>query len=285
VLATSTTALPDIFRGRRRDGFTSHLFENDDPSRLDNDLAGTSTISQILDHFDLSNTETWHQTYFFNHAYVKDESKVNILYNPGEGAGKLSSITSASKSYVYYAQQLNADLYALEHRFYGTSQPTEDTFVENLKFLSSRQAIEDIAEFIRQINKNKAGEQKWIVVGGSYAGALSAWVRLKHPELIAGALASSAPILAQLDFYGYLQMVDADFKTHGGLCYDHISAGIDAAQKLLQSEEGRETLTNLFKISPPLSAYDGLSSFDIDIFFSYLISPFEYSAQYNKPTV
>lgn len=45
-----------------------------------------------------------------------------------------------------------------------------DLSVENLKYLTSRQAIEDIAEFIRQKNEEKKEEQKWIVVGGSYAG-------------------------------------------------------------------------------------------------------------------
>lgn len=35
-------------------------------------------------------------------------------------------------------------------------------------------------------------------------GALSSWVRLKHPELFVGSIASSGPVLAQLDFYGKL---------------------------------------------------------------------------------
>ncbi|GMS93610.1 hypothetical protein PENTCL1PPCAC_15785, partial [Pristionchus entomophagus] len=89
--------------------------------------------------------------------------------------------------------------------------------------------------------------------------------------------------LAQLDFYGYLQTVDKDFKKIGGLCYDQISAGLLQADQLLQSEEGRERLTNLFKITPPLSAYDEITALDKDTFFSYLISPFEESAQYSLP--
>lgn len=36
---------------------------------------------------------------------------------------------------------------------------------------------------------------------------LAAWSRLKHPELISGALASSAPILAMMDFYGTIYIV------------------------------------------------------------------------------
>ncbi|GMR46038.1 hypothetical protein PMAYCL1PPCAC_16233, partial [Pristionchus mayeri] len=280
-LATVASAIPDMFMGRRRGGFTSHLFENVDSSILAMSDAWTGNITQRLDHFDDSITATWTQRYMFNHDYAN--SNVNILYLSGE-QWMINPIVGPA-AYVYYAEQLSADLYALEHRFYGKSQPTEDTSVENLKYLSSRQAIEDIAEFIRQINKVKGGDQKWILVGGSYAGALSAWARLKHPELIAGSIASSGPVLAQMDFYGYLQTVDEDFKKVGGLCYDQISAGLEAAQQLLQSDEGRKTLTKTFKISPPLSDYDVLSPYDIDTFYSYLISQFEGAAQYSQPPI
>ncbi|GMS95474.1 hypothetical protein PENTCL1PPCAC_17649, partial [Pristionchus entomophagus] len=188
------------------------------------------------------------QRYFFNHLYANEDSNVNILYIIGEQNGDVHVIQGVDTSYVYYAQELNADLYALEHRFYGTSHPTEDTSIDNLKYLSSRQAIEDIADFIHQKNEEKGGDQKWIVVGGSYAGALSAWSRLKHPHLISGSVASSAPILAQMDFYGYLQTVENDFKNFGGLCYDQISAGLNEALSLFQSEEGRKKLSLLFRL-------------------------------------
>ncbi|GMT23496.1 hypothetical protein PFISCL1PPCAC_14793, partial [Pristionchus fissidentatus] len=160
-----------------------------------------------------------------------------------------------------------------------------DTSIDNLKFLSSRQAIEDIAEFIRQKNEEKEGDQKWIVFGGSYAGNLAAWSRLKHPELIIGAVSSSAPLLAQLDFYGYLQTVDEDFNKHGGLCYQQLVEGFEEARIQFQSAEGRDNLTKLFKIYPPLSHFDDLSTYDIDTFFAYLVAPFTHTAQYNSPSV
>lgn len=86
---------------------------------------------------------------------------------------------------------------AVEHRFYGVSMPTPDLSTESLIYLSSRQAIADIAavqEYIaRQYN---ARRHKFIVIGGSYAGSLAAWTRLTYPSLFDIAIASSAPVLA-----------------------------------------------------------------------------------------
>lgn len=75
--------------------------------------------------------------------------------------------------------------------------------VSGLKYLSSRQALEDVANFIRVVTvEQQLQNAKWIVWGGSYAGNLAAWFRQKYPQLAYGAIASSAPVLAELDFDG-----------------------------------------------------------------------------------
>lgn len=56
---------------------------------------------------------------------------------------------------------------------------------------------------------------KWVSFGGSYpgsanekfqftflnSGALAAWLRIRHPEIISHAVGSSGPVQAEVDFY------------------------------------------------------------------------------------
>ena len=94
-------------------------------------------------------------------------------------------------------------------RFYGKSQPASDLSNEHLQYLTSEQAIADLAYFHDVIVKqyNMTSSNRWIAVGGSYSGALAAWVKIKYPDRMYGALATSAPVQAQYDFYQYLEVV------------------------------------------------------------------------------
>lgn len=78
-----------------------------------------------------------------------------------------------------------------------------DASTANLKYLTSEQALADINYFISaQKTALNLPKNKWIVFGGSYAGNLAAWFRLKYPHMAYGAVASSAPILAKANFLG-----------------------------------------------------------------------------------
>lgn len=71
-------------------------------------------------------------------------------------------------------------------------------------YLSSEQALADIAYFIENVNIGYkfSNDTKWIVFGGSYGGSLAAWMRAKYPHLVHGAMSASGPLLAQINFDG-----------------------------------------------------------------------------------
>lgn len=127
---------------------------------------------------------------------------------------------------------------SLEHRYYGESLPFRSTSFEtfNLKYLNSKQALKDIAFFIEQVKKNKwygiTELNKWITIGGSYSGALSAWFRAKYPHLTVGALASSAVILAVEDFKQFDEQIYLSTLKSGSYC-------VEAIQQLTEYAENQ----------------------------------------------
>ncbi len=104
-------------------------------------------------------------------------------------------------------------------RFYGESHPTPNLSLSNMEYLSSRQALADVNYFIGVMNTKLklTTKNRWISFGGSYSGALSGWVRQLYPDRVAGAVATSAPVLATEDFSAYLEVVSASLQSssHG----------------------------------------------------------------------
>ncbi|XP_029963538.1 thymus-specific serine protease [Salarias fasciatus] len=164
-------------------------------------------IRQPLDHFNRQDTKTFAQKFFVNEAHWRRPDGPVFLYIGGEGP--LFDLEVMAGHHVDVAEQHGALLVALEHRFYGDSINPDGLKTENLADLSSQQALADLAVFHQYISQsfNLSHRNTWISFGGSYSGALSAWFRGKFPNLVFGAVASSAPVKAKLDFSEYNKVV------------------------------------------------------------------------------
>lgn len=54
-----------------------------------------------------------------------------------------------------------------------------------MQYLNVDQALADVANFIDNIKLNKnISHSKVVVFGGSYAGNMATWIRIKYPHLI-----------------------------------------------------------------------------------------------------
>ncbi len=129
-----------------------------------------------------------------------------------------------------YGQEHGALLIAIEHRFYGKSQPLGD--FSDLSLLSVDQALADYAAVIEHVSKLYNTTSN-VVFGCSYIGSGAAWFRSKYSHLLSGAVASSPPVLAVADFFLYLDQVDQSIKEQfGDKCNTFIAAGYKQVKEL-----------------------------------------------------
>jgi serine protease 16 len=181
-------------------------------------------FEQKQDHFDKSNKNTYKQTYFVDERHYKAGGPI-FLELTGEWSLTTTSLDLRLENAL--AKRHGGLHVGLEHRFYGPdysnrSLPAPDYTVASLKYLTADQALADAAHFIRNVQISVNGTEvdtkktKWIVSGGSYAGNLAAWMRLKYPDIVFAAHSSSGPYLAKADFWEYSYAVDVGLPRLGG---------------------------------------------------------------------
>ncbi|XP_022195098.2 putative serine protease K12H4.7 [Nilaparvata lugens] len=245
-------------------------------------------FDQILDHTDESDGTTWKQRFFRRETYYQEAMSRNETNMPvfvmigGESA---SSGTGMLHGYwLGPAKKYGALLFKLEHRFYGESHPTKDLSVENLKYLTSEQALGDVANFIRSMKKEYklTDANKVICFGGSYSGSLSAWMRLKYADMVHGSIASSAPVQAKVDYFEYLDVTMESMRTVGGEeCINTVSLAIANLTETVKTEEGCDKLFDLLHLCVEIFPDEKLN---IQTMFSSLGQNMAGIVQYNPTT-
>nr|CAD7395996.1 unnamed protein product [Timema cristinae] len=170
------------------------------------------------------------------------------------------------------------EISALNH---AATETGRDMSVKSLRYLSSEQALADLAEFIEAMNdKYKlTSATKWIVFGGSYPGSLAAWLRFKYPHLIHGAVSTSGPLLAKADFQEYYGVVQQSLSTTGNDCVRAIKNATSQIDILLKHEIGLLKLKELFR---PCDAIDPTNEADVATLYETLAGNFAGVVQYNK---
>jgi Serine carboxypeptidase S28 len=173
------------------------------------------TFTQPLDHFDEQNPFTFQQHFWVNSNFYKPGGPV-ILLEGGETPG-LARVPFLSTGVAAKLANATGGLcMVLEHRYYGNSVPVANFSTDSLRWLTNDQAMADSANFMANINFTAttgihanltAPGTPYIYYGGSYAGARSAHMRVKYPELTYGAIASSGVTHASVALWQYFDVV------------------------------------------------------------------------------
>ncbi|XP_066598757.1 putative serine protease K12H4.7 isoform X2 [Prorops nasuta] len=184
-------------------------------------------------------------------------------------AGLMYEIASAHHAMMYYT----------EHRYYGSSKPTSDTSSENLQYLNVDQALADLAYFIqKRKDEEKIKNLPVYVFGGSYAGSIAVWSRLKYPHLIQGAHASSAPIYAKADFYEYYEVVTRSLIRYSEQCAADVKSAFMEVERLISKRDGPDQLKTYFNMCSILETNNPSS---VSYFMSNLADKFADAVQYD----
>ncbi|RUO95697.1 peptidase S28 [Jimgerdemannia flammicorona] len=200
------------------------------------DEFGPFYFDQKIDHFNHdinTTTATFRQRYWMNAKYYKKYGPV-ILYNAGE--------TDAIERYNYIinstmndlAQSLHGIMILIEHRYYGESTPFPDYSTENMHFLNTKQALADMSYFINMVKIPTSHVPPWIMYGGSYSGNIAAWMRLKYPDIVFAAVASSAPVEIKTEFWNYYDPIIRYGPMH---CIDAIISTVEQVDQILFSND------------------------------------------------
>ena len=155
-------------------------------------------LSVPIDHFhnesmyEPHSSGTFNLRYFFDATYYKPGGPVIVLES-GETSAT-DRLPFLQKGIVHQLAEATGGIaVVLEHRYYGTSFPTPDLSTENLRFLTTQQALADTAYFAKHVvfkgleyHNLTAPHTAYIAYGGSYAGAFVAFLRKTYPHVYYG---------------------------------------------------------------------------------------------------
>jgi len=193
-------------------------------------------------------------------------------------------------------EEFKALLVFAEHRFYGASIPKQthtearrETDRQPMKYLTHELALADFASLIDYLKAEfKASQSPVISFGGSYGGKLSAWLRMKYPTSVAGAISASAPLLAfpaespGWDSQSYYRVVSNTAASYSPACASNVKAFFPLLDKVASDAKAREMIGKEMGLceTPTQPKMEMLKYFVRDAFDSLAMGNYPWGSSY-----
>jgi hypothetical protein len=242
-----------------QEGFTPrslmHLAKDDLTQAAATSTIGNATFEQFIDHEDAS-LGYFTQFYYYSDEWWSEGGPV-IFFTPGEvNVTGYQSYASLNRTTGVLASEIGAAVIVMEHRYWGMSSPYDELTTENMKYLTLKNAIADFTNFAKNANlpfdpngSSTADKAPWVMMGGSYSGALSAWTESTSPGTFWAYHASSAPVQAISDYWAYFYPIQEGMPQN---CSTDISLVIDHIDSILATGTSTEKhdLKAMFGLGP-----------------------------------
>lgn len=250
-----------------------------------------------LDHFNFQTRKNISLRYFVDDQFVQKSTSTSssfsatpisnhtpVLLYAGNEADINVFIKNSGGFMVETAEELNALVVFAEHRYYGHSVPYQTDGTVDLAFLTVEQALADfnlLTVHLRQkYDSFLTPQSAFIVFGGSYGGNLALWLRLKYPNLWAGAIASSATPLKHIlrttnDF------ANIETQVYGNVsqaCPDFVRTGWQELFGNATSQHGRMILKDALGLCDPIVAME-----EAEFLHDWISDALETLVQYGYP--
>ena len=197
-----------------------------------------NTLDQLIDHTNPAKgtfVQRWWQD---RSAYVGGQYA--MLYINGEGPVHRSPVGFMAD----YAHNISAAIFTMEHRYYGESLPAPLTDKATLQTLTVENALADLMYFVTYIEQNVLGKNMtWVVCGGSYSGALTAWMKETYPNKFAAAWSSSGVVNTRFDYYAFDGHIVSVLPP---VCYKAIKQVFDTFSSMYDNPTTRQQVYDAF---------------------------------------
>ncbi|DBA80617.1 hypothetical protein WJX77_006015 [Trebouxia sp. C0004] len=255
-------------------------------------VAELATKLTSVDHFG-SVQYSRNDTYSMRYILIWPETKPNAsspiylfcaqevtLPEASPGAGFYSALANSTGALQIWP----------EHRYYANSAPYTPT--DKFAHFTIEQALVDHVELVLYVqNMFKLTTNPVIAIGSSYSGQLSSYLRMRYPDVIAGAISSSptsfgCPGLGldpSYDPYGFAKVATRAASSEGGsaaACPANVQKFFQTIFSLGASASGRKTInTDMSLCSDSTLASDD----DVQSLALYVQNQWTTAAQYNAP--
>ena len=206
---------------------------------------------QVLDHFG-DGQGSYNERYCeYSKFWEQGGRKGPIYYYVGNESPVDEYVNNTGLMWEL-GEKKGALLIFAEHRYEGKSVPLMHGVKDCISYCTTSQALADYVTLITDIKKNYSIDAPVVAFGGSYGGMLAGWIRIKYPDVIAGAIAASAPVAGFPSVLGTKGLDSSSAALSRGLglkggstdlCYENLRSAWPLIKEVGKSQVGNKLLS------------------------------------------